>query len=229
VGLLEGLERAGFGAHGGRDRVRDHRALYRQTAGMVLSPDMKTFDISEEDDATRDAYGRTAFGQGCLLARRLVEKGVTFVEVRSSGGQGVQGWDTHQANHERVKALAAQVDPAFAALIGDLKRRGRLDRTLVIWMGEFGRTPRMNPNAGRDHFPRCFNLALAGGGIRGGQVIGASAPDGSEPKDRPVAVNDLLATFCKALKIDPAKENMSPVGRPIKIVDGGRPVDELFG
>jgi hypothetical protein len=229
LGLLEGLEKAGFGSSGGSDRVRDHRALYRQTAGMVLSPRMKTFDLSEEDDALRDAYGRTAFGQGCLLARRLVESGVTFVEVRSSGGQGVPGWDTHQNNHERVKALAGQVDPALAALITDLKQRGRLEKTLVIWMGEFGRTPKINPNAGRDHFPRCFSVAVAGAGIRGGQVVGASAPDGTEPKDRPVTVSDLLASFCKALHIDPAKENMSPVGRPIKIVDGGQAVAELFG
>jgi hypothetical protein len=229
IALLEGLEKVGFNASGGSDRVREHKALYRQTAGMVLSPNMRTFDVSEEPDALRDAYGRSAFGQGCLLARRLVEKGVTFVEVRSSGGQGVPGWDTHQDNHERVKALAAQVDPAFATLITDLKQRGRLERTLVIWMGEFGRTPKMNPNAGRDHFPRCFNVALAGGGIRGGQVIGASGADGSEPKDRPVAVNDLLASFCRSLHIDPARENMSPVGRPIKIVDGGTPVGELFG
>ena len=103
-----------------------------------------------------------------------------------------------------------------------------LDRTLVVWMGEFGRTPRINPNAGRDHFPRVFNVALAGGGIRGGQVIGASTDDGTEVKDRPVTVTDLLTTFCHALKIDPTKENMSSVGRPIKIVDGGEVVKPLF-
>jgi hypothetical protein len=228
MGLLEGLERAGFEPRGGGDRVRDHRALYRQTASMVLSPRMATFDLATEDDALRDAYGRTPFGQGCLLARRLVEAGVPFVEVRSTGGMGVQNWDTHQNNHERVKSLAEQVGPAFATLIQDLKSRGRLEKTLVVWMGEFGRTPKMNPNGGRDHFPRCFNLALAGGGIHGGRVIGASSADGTEPKNRPVAVNDLLATFCKALKIDPTKENMSPVGRPIKIVDGGQAVAELF-
>jgi uncharacterized protein (DUF1501 family) len=103
-----------------------------------------------------------------------------------------------------------------------------LDRTLVLWMGEFGRTPKINPNAGRDHFPRAFSVALAGAGIKGGQVIGSTSPDGTEVKDRPVAVNDLLTTACLALKIDPRKENMSPLGRPIKIVDGGSPVKELF-
>ena len=103
-----------------------------------------------------------------------------------------------------------------------------LDRTLVIWMGEFGRTPKINPNAGRDHFPRVFNVALAGGGVKGGQVIGASSADGTEVKDNPVAVNDLLTSICHSLKIDPAKENMSPLGRPIKIVDGGKVVKQLF-
>jgi len=101
-------------------------------------------------------------------------------------------------------------------------------RTLVVWMGEFGRTPKINGNAGRDHFPRVFNAAVAGCGVQGGQVIGASSPDGTEVKDHPVTVNDLLASFCHALKIDPAKENMSPLGRPIKIVDGGKVVKELF-
>jgi len=222
MGLLARLEGAGFGAKGGGDRVKEHATLYKQTAGMILSPRMKTFDLEHEDSAIRDAYGRTPFGQGCLLARRLVEAGVTFVEVRSGN------WDHHQKVGENVARNAAAVDPGFAMLVADLKSRGLLDRTLVVWMGEFGRTPKINPNAGRDHFPRVFNVALAGGGVKGGRVLGASAADGSEVKDRPVAVNDLLRSFCHALKIDPAKENMSPQGRPIKIVDGGKVVSELF-
>ncbi len=222
LGLLGSLEKDGFARAGGYDRVKDHQALYKQTAGMVLSPRMKSFDLDGEESTLRDAYGRNPFGQGCLLARRLVESGVTFVEVRSNG------WDTHQNNNERVGQLASTVDPAFATLVTDLKQRGMLDRTLVVWMGEFGRTPKINPNAGRDHFPRVFNVAVAGGGLKGGQVVGASSPDGTEVKDRPVTVNDLLNTFCRALQIDPAKENMSPVGRPIKIVDGGEPVKELL-
>ena len=172
--------------------------------------------------ATRDAYGKTPFGQGCLLARRLVEAGVTFVEVRSNG------WDTHQNNHERVATLAQQVDPAFAALVGDLKERGRLDRTLVLWMGEFGRTPKINAGGGRDHFPRVFNVALAGGGIKGGQVVGSSSADGTEVKDRPVTVPDLMASLCHALKVDASKEVQTPIGRPMKVVDGGKVVKELF-
>jgi hypothetical protein len=224
MGLLNRMELAGFASDGagGGDRVKEHASLYKQTAGMVLSPRMKAFDLEAEDSPTRDAYGRTAFGQGCLLARRLVEAGVTFVEVRSNG------WDTHQDNFERVGTLAGQVDPGFASLVSDLKRKGMLDRTLVVWMGEFGRTPKINPNGGRDHFPRAFNIALAGGGVKGGQVIGASSADGTEVKDRPINVNDLMTSFCHALKIDPTKENMSPLGRPIKIVDGGKVVKELF-
>jgi hypothetical protein len=223
LGLLDRLEAAGFERVGGLDRVKDHRALYLQTAKMILSPRMRAFDLEEEPEALRTAYGKTSFGQGCLLARRLVQAGVTFVEVKSTG------WDTHGQNHERVGKLADQVDPAFASLITDLKRHGLLQQTLVVWMGEFGRTPKINGNAGRDHFPQVFNVALSGGGVKGGQVIGASSPDGTVVKDRPVAVPDLLASLCHSLKVDPAKETMTPIGRPLKIVDGGKPVRELFG
>ncbi len=222
MGLLQELESEGFEKSGGKDRVKEHHAVYKQTQNMVLSPRMKAFDLEGEESVLRDAYGRNPFGQGCLLARRLVEAGVTFVEVRSGG------WDMHQKVHDNMAKNAGSVDPGFATLVTDLKQRGMLDRTLVIWMGEFGRTPKVNPNAGRDHYPRVFNAALAGGGIKGGQVIGSSSDDGTAVKDRPVAVNDLLSTFCHSLKIDPKKENMSSLGRPIKIVDGGSVVKELF-
>jgi hypothetical protein len=222
LNLLHALEHSGFEMTGGADRVKDHTALYRQTAGMVLSPRMKAFDLSDESPQVRAAYGQDAFGNGCLLARRLVQAGVTFVEVRSNG------WDTHQQSAERVAKNASTVDPGFAALVADLKSKGMLEKTLVVWMGEFGRTPKINPNAGRDHFPRVFNVALAGGGVKGGQVIGSSSADGTEVKDHPVAVNDLLTSICHALHIDPAKENMSSLGRPIKIVDGGKVVTQLF-
>jgi hypothetical protein len=222
LNLLHALEHSGFEMTGGADRVKDHTALYQQTSNMVLSPRMKAFDLSDENPSVRAAYGETPFGNGCLLARRLVQAGVTFVEVRSNG------WDTHQQNAERVAKNASSVDPGFAALVADLKSKGMLEKTLVVWMGEFGRTPKINPSAGRDHFPRVFNVALAGGGIKGGQVIGASSADGTEVKDNPVAVNDLLTSICHALKIDPAKENMSSLGRPIKIVDGGKVVSQLF-
>src|SRR5262249_59320238 len=134
-------------------RVTDHRTLYTGAAQMVRSPRLQAFDLSKETATVRNKYGRNSFGQGCLLARRLVEAGVTFVEVE------MNGWDTHQDNFTRTKSLSETVDPAFAALVTDLKVRGLLEKTLVIWMGEFGRTPRINPRTGRDHFPRAFNVA----------------------------------------------------------------------
>lgn len=221
-GLLNQLENE-FADRGGEAVVNSHRSLYEKTSQLVLSPNVKAFEIDSEPRALRERYGENPFGRGCLLARRLVETGVTFVEVVS------RGWDTHDNNFERTSELAQQVDPATAALIGDLKDRGMLDRTLVVWMGEFGRTPRINPRTGRDHNPRVFNLALAGGGIRGGQVVGASTDDGAAIKDDPVEVNDLFCSICKSLDIDPRKENISPLGRPMKIVDGGKPIDRLFG
>ncbi len=220
--LLEDLEED-FSQSGGKLRVEAHKALYQSASQMVLSPRLKAFDVSQEKDAVRDRYGRSAFGQGCLLARRLVEAGVTFVEVE------LNGWDTHQDNFDRVKTLAGSADPGFAALVDDLKDRGMLARTLVIWMGEFGRTPRINARTGRDHYPRAFSVAVAGGGIRGGQVIGATSADGTDVAKRPVSVNDLFCSFYHALRIDPKKENVATMGRPLKIVDGGRPVAELFG
>jgi uncharacterized protein (DUF1501 family) len=117
----------------------------------------------------------------------------------------------------------------MAGLITDLKQRGLLDSTLVVWMGEFGRTPKINPRTGRDHFPRAFNALMAGGGVRGGQVYGASSADGQQVKDNPVTVQDLFATMCKSLRVDPSTENFSPIGRPLKIVDGGRAIESLFG
>jgi hypothetical protein len=221
LGLLKDLERE-FAEAGGGPRVDEHRDLYGSAAQMVLSPRLNAFAIGQEKDSVRDRYGRTAFGQGCLLARRLVEAGVTFVEVACNG------WDTHEDNFNRVKTLSEAVDPGFAALVGDLKERGLLQRTLVVWMGEFGRTPRINPRTGRDHFPQAFSVAMAGASVKGGRVIGATNPDGTAVRERPVTVPDLFCSFYHALKINARKENLSTLGRPIKIVEGGKPVQELF-
>jgi hypothetical protein len=219
--LLARLE-ADFAEAGGAAAVEDHRQLYGKAKRLVLSPRLKAFDLANEKDEVRDRYGRTEFGQGCLMARRLVEQGVTFVEVESPG------WDTHDDNFNRVKTLAGQVDPAMAALVADLKERGLLETTLVIWMGEFGRTPRINAKAGRDHHPLSFNVALAGGGIQGGRVVGATNDEGTLVDRRPVTVPDLFQTFCRSLGVDAQKEYVSSLGRPLKIVDGGAPVSELF-
>jgi uncharacterized protein (DUF1501 family) len=221
LGLLQELE-APFARGGAADQVRDHQALYRQTAQMVLSPRVKAFNLDSEPAAVRDVYGRSGFGQGCLMARRLIEAGVTFVEVQSSG------WDTHGNELATLKKLIPPVDQGTAALLADLKARGLLEKTLVVWMGEFGRMPRINLTAGRDHFPAAFNMALAGCGVKGGQVIGATDQLGTEVAQRPVTVPDLFCTFCQALGIDPRRENQSNVGRPIKIVEGGRVVAEVF-
>jgi hypothetical protein len=203
--------------------VKDHQQQYNRASRMILSPGMKAFDLSQEPDTMRESYGKSQFGAGCLLARRLVEAGVTFIEI------DLNGWDTHDDVFDRTTTLAEQVDQPFAQLIADLKQRGMFDSTLIVWMGEFGRTPQVNVRGGRDHYPKAFNALLAGGGIRGGQVIGETDKAGVEVVSHPVSVHDLLQTVCKTLKIDPTKENMSPVGRPIKIVDGGTPIKELVG
>jgi len=222
LALVRTLETAAGGSEA-TPEIAEHRGLYQKASRMVLSPKMEAFDLSREPDQVSAAYGETDFAAGCLLARRLVEAGVTFVEV------GLGNWDTHDDNFNRTKALAGELDQPFAQLIADLKGRGRLDKTLVIWMGEFGRTPRINPRGGRDHFPRAFSAVLAGGGVRGGQAIGRTSAGGEDVADRPVKVEDLFRTFYKSLGIDPEKENMSSIGRPIKIVEGGAAVSELFG
>jgi hypothetical protein len=200
-----------------------HRAAY-EAAVRLMKPDIaKVFDLSGEKPALRDRYGRNLFGQGCLLARRLVERGVPFVEVT------LDGWDTHQNNFDAVKNLCGILDPAWSALMADLKDRGLLDSTLVVWMGEFGRTPKINQQKGRDHYPNAWSAVLAGGGIRGGQAYGRTSKDGMKVEDRPVSVPDLLATVCVALGIDPSRQNLSNVGRPIRIVDkAGHAIREVL-
>src|SRR5262249_12109856 len=149
----------------------------------------KAFNLNEEKASVRDAYGRNLFGQGCLLARRLVERNVPFVEVTLGGvNGGAFGWDTHGNNFPAVHGLCGVLDPAWAALMSDLQERGLLDTTLIVWMGEFGRTPRINPQRGRDHWPNSWSTVLAGGGIKGGQAIGKTGADGMAVTERPVTV-----------------------------------------
>jgi hypothetical protein len=204
-----------------------HRANYQRAVRMVKSQGKAAFKLEDEPAELRDAYGRNRFGQGCLLARRLVERDVPFVEVTLTGANS--NWDTHQNNFDLVKQLSGILDPAWSTLMTDLKQRGLLDTTLVVWMGEFGRTPVINQQSGRDHFPMAWSTVLAGGGIKGGQVLGNTGEDGMQVRDRPVAVPEFLATICGALGIDHTKENITEEGRPIPIIDrGAKPVAELL-
>jgi hypothetical protein len=213
------------------ESAESHGANYERAMRMVRTEAKGAFRLDEEPDELRDAYGRNRFGQGCLLARRLVERGVAFVEVTLSQVDGnALSWDTHSDNYARVQQLCGVLDPAWSTLMNDLRERGLLDDVLMVWMGEFGRTPEINENGGRDHFPLAWSTALAGAGIQGGHVVGDTGADGLEVVDRPVTVPELYATICAALGIDPALENISDEGRPIGIVDGdAEPVQELVG
>ena len=228
--LLAGFEREFLAGHTAIPAT-SHQTAYQQAVRLMRSRARAAFELDQEDPRLRDAYGRNPFGQGCLLARRLVERSVPFVEVSLNGvaGMGGLGWDTHGDNFNAVSRLCEVLDPGWATLLEDLQRRGLLDTTLVVWMGEFGRTPRINQNKGRDHFPAAWSAVLAGGGLRGGQVIGRTSDDGMLVEDRPVAVPDLLATICTKLGIDPQRQNMSNVGRPIRIVNpDAKPIQELL-
>jgi hypothetical protein len=207
-----------------------HRSAYQRAVTLMHSRATKAFDLDEEPAKLRDAYGRNLFGQGCLLARRLVEQGVPFVEVTLSNVANLTlGWDTHINNFENVQKLSEVLDSAWATLMHDLKQRGMLETTLLVWMGEFGRTPKINDNRGRDHWANSWTTVLAGGGIKSGQVLGKTSDDGMEVTDRPIGVQDFLATVAVALGLDIKKQNSSNVGRPIRIADpAAKPIQEVL-
>jgi hypothetical protein len=208
--------------------TQSHQTAYERAARLMRTTAARALDLEDEPTSLRDAYGRNRFGQGCLLARRLVERGVPFVEVSLGGASGIS-WDTHVNNFEAVRGLSGTLDAAWSSLLKDLQDRGRLESTLVVWMGEFGRTPKINGSNGRDHFPTAWTAALAGGGIKGGQAVGRTSADGSRVEGRPVKVPDFLATVCLALGIDPRAQNLSNVGRPIPVVErSAQPVHELL-
>ncbi|QEG43597.1 DUF1501 domain-containing protein [Roseimaritima ulvae] len=216
------------GLPGGATSAMKHAAVYDQAMRMVETRGEGAFDLDQEPAELRDAYGRNRFGQGCLLARRLVERGVPFVEV-SLDGNGEGTWDSHINNFRAVSTMCDSLDPAWSTLLTDLRDRGLLDSTLVIWMGEFGRTPVINSSGGRDHFPDAWSVALAGAGVRGGQVVGETTADAMQVKDRPVAAAELFATVLEAIGISSSSENAAG-DRPIPIVDeGGSPIKELLG
>ena len=217
LNLLGQVQRDFLAAHPDLPAL-SHQNAYDRAVRLMRTAAAKAFDMDQEKAKVRDDYGRNLFGQGCLLARRLVERHVPFVEVT------LNGWDTHGQNARTVQNLSQTVDAAWAALMRDLKERGLLETTLIVWMGEFGRTPKFPRADGRDHWPNSFSAVLAGGGIKGGQVIGDTGADGASIKERPVTVPEFLATICQALGIDHQKQNLSNVGRPIRIVAPGTKV-----
>jgi hypothetical protein len=204
--------------------LADNTGRNRQALDLVTSPAArKAFDLDAEPARVRDRYGRTRFGQSCLLARRLVEAGVPLVRVnwtRVAGAPNNGHWDTHQKNTEALKALMPILDRAYSALLDDLTDRGLLDSTLVMWTGEFGRTPKINGAGGRDHWGPVFSVALAGGGVRGGAVYGASDRLAAYPKDGRVHPQDLTATVFHCLGIPPETEMVDALGRPLPVSRG---------
>jgi len=227
LSLSDALDRE-FAKSGAQKAVEDKREVYERTSRFVLSSKINVFDLSKEKTKLRDAYGRTTFGQGCLLARRLVEQGVSFVEVFSTGSRNDAGWDTHKKGFRDNPPLCHETDPAYATLLKDLDDRGMLENTLVVWMGEFGRTPKLKKDGGRDHYPKGWITALSGGGVKTGQVIGATDKDGKDVTDRPVGVQDLFVSFCRVLGMDPRHEYYTRENQPIQLVKGGKEISELF-
>ena len=230
IDLVQQMERD-FAARNPSLAARSHQAAYERAVRLMRTSARAAFNLEEEPSHVRESYGRTLFGQGCLLARRLVERGVPFVEVTLGSVPGAPaGWDTHAQNFTQVRALCEVLDPAWAALMNDLRQRGLLDSTLIVWMGEFGRTPQINPQGGRDHFPNAWSAVLAGAGVRGGQAFGQTSRDGMTVEGpRSVAVPDLVATICRALGLDPAQPNLSNIGRPVRLADlTGRPIEEVL-
>ncbi len=205
--------------------VKAYEELYREAISLMNSKDLKAFDLKEEPETTRNLYGTGRFAQGCLLARRLVQNGVRFVEVQ------LGGWDTHYDNFTGVEGRCKEFDQAYAALITDLEKCGKLQDTLVVVATEFGRTPEIKAEHkdGRDHHPEAFSCLLAGGGIKGGVKYGTTDPSGGKVKEGLVSVQDFNATIAHALSLPYDTVIMSPTKRPFKIADKGAPVTALFG
>ena len=202
--------------------VRAYTEMYDNAMAMMKSEDLKAFDLTQEPQELRATYGKEAFGQGCLLARRLVERGVRFVEV------SLGGWDTHQANFVRVPELCDTLDKGLSALLADLNSRGLLEDTMVVVTSEFGRTPTINQNVGRDHYPKAFSAAMFGGGVKGGYTYGKTDAEGREVAENKVKPQDINATIAYALGLPLDQIVYSPSKRPFTIADKGQPIMDVF-
>ena len=219
--LLDELDES-FAARKNATAAIAHREVYQAAVRLMHSDKVKAFDLTAETPSLKNAYGTGKFAEACLLARRLVEVGVPFIEI------DLDGWDTHKDNFPRVKTLSGQLDQGMSALLADLKSKGLLDNTLVVWSGDFGRTPDVK-GTGRGHWPKAWTTLLAGAGLKTGQAIGRTDHKGAQVEDRPVGSNDFLATICKALGIDYTQEFRTRSGRPLRIVSKGEtPIKELF-
>lgn len=218
--LWNSLQRRFLSTHPGAAPVA-HQTVYQSAVNLMRSEAASAFQLDQESDAVRSRYGDGLFGQGCLMARRLIEQGVAFVEV------SLNGWDTHSNNFEQVATLSSQLDAGWASLMEDLEERGLLEQTTILWLGEFGRTPQINGSTGRDHFPAAWSAVLAGGGIAGGQAWGTTSADGRRVEDGRISEVELLATLTSAVGVPPDTENISNTGRPIKIADAS-PVNALL-
>jgi hypothetical protein len=229
IRLLQDVQEEFEVRHKGVPLAARHTA-YERALRLMQTSDCEVFEIDKEPEKVRQAYGDSRFGQNLLLARRLVEHGVPFVEVSSGNAEAARAtWDSHENNFTQHERMCEMIDGPWAALLDDLKQRGLLDSTLVIWMGEFGRTPKINQQTGRDHFPDAWATVLCGGGIKGGQAVGKTSKDGMTVEERPVSRQDFMVTVCRALGIDHTKQNESNIGRPIRIVEAGaRPIAEVL-
>jgi hypothetical protein len=223
--MLTELERYQKHLEEGAQAVRARDVFYDKAHALITSPAAKrAFDLDQEPDRLRQAYGRSTFGQSCLLARRLIEAGVHFVTVTDGG------WDTHQNNFKSLKdRLLPRLDRAYAALLQDLHVRGLLESTLVVWFGDFGRTPKVNPSAGRDHWASAGVACMGGGGVKTGEIVGATNQLGEFVIDSPVTPQDLAATIYQALGVPLHTWYRTPDGRPIELVPEGKPVRQLIG
>jgi uncharacterized protein (DUF1501 family) len=220
--MLASLEKSFVSQDRGQS-AQDHANILTKTVNLMTSKQMDAFKVNQEPAAVQDQYGRTGFGRGCLMARRLVEQGVPFVEV------DLGGWDTHSNNFTTLEnSKLPELDKATSALVADLDQRGLLADTAVIWMGEFGRTPRINGTSGRDHWARSWSVVVGGAGIKGGIAVGRTSADGTEVETEPYTSQDLMATVCKALGISLETTFTSRNGRPMKIANAGKVIAELF-